>query len=297
MSHPFLKWAGGKRQLLPIIQKYYPFDNGYTKYVEPFIGGGAVLFDILDKYDIKEAYISDINQNLINTYQVIQKHVKLLIKELNVLESNYFNMSIDKKKQCYYDCRTSYNNEKTILSCNLKDRVQQAARMIFLNKTCFNGLYRVNSKGEFNVPWGKSLNPTICDKDNLLEVAKKLKTVQIFCCTYNNMLKHIDDRTFVFMDPPYRPLNTSSNFNSYSSNSFDDQEQTKLAEFARQIDKIGGKFIVCNSDPHNVDISDDFFDDLYHEFDVNRIPATRMINSKASARGAINELLITNIKP
>ena len=297
MSHPFLKWAGGKRQLLPTIQKYYPFDNGYTKYVEPFIGGGAVFFDILNKYNIHEVYISDINQNLINTYRVIQKHVDALIKELKTLEKNYSEMDVIHKKQYYYNCRLDYNSKQNILSCKKNDRIHHAARMIFLNKTCFNGLYRVNSKGEFNVPWGKALNPTICDENNLRLVAKKLQNVKIFCCSYNHMLKYIDEHTFVFMDPPYRPLNASSNFNAYSNNSFDDQEQIKLAEFAKKIDKLGGKFMVCNSDPHNVDVTDNFFDDLYQGFDVYRIPATRMINSKASARGSINELLITNIKP
>jgi DNA adenine methylase len=294
MCHPFLKWAGGKRQLLPTIKTHYPFDSGYTKYVEPFIGGGAVLFDVLETQPVEEIYISDINENLINTYIVIKKYVDDLIKELKVLAKDYSNMDIPNKQQFFINRRIDYNNTKNVLKANKYIQVRQAARMIFLNRTCFNGLYRVNSKGEFNVSFGKYENPMICDEHNLRRVSSKLANVNIKCCSYQDSLKVIDDKTFVFIDPPYRPLTTSSNFNSYNKDSFGDDEQIHLAEFVRKIDKIGAKFIVCNSDPHNVDPSDDFFDDLYKGFNITRIPATRMINSKASARGHINELLITN---
>jgi DNA adenine methylase len=166
--------------------------------------------------------------------------------------------------------------------------------MIFLNKTCFNGLYRVNRDGEFNVSFGKYINPVICDEENLREISKKLKNVSIHCCSYKDMIKYIDEKTFVFIDPPYRALNKTSSFNSYASDVFDDESQKELAKYVKKINKLGAKFVLCNSDPHNIDPSDDFFDDLYKEFTINRIAATRMINSKASARGAINELLITN---
>lgn len=292
---PFLKWAGGKRQLIPVIKQYYPFDNGIEKYVEPFVGGGAILFDVLEKYNIKEVYISDVNEKLINTYIVIQKHCDLLIKELKVLAHEYTTQDIINKKQYFLNKRIEFNRIKNILSKDKRTQIRQAAYMIFLNKTCFNGLYRENSDGDFNVPFGQYVNPVICDEENLKAVSKKLQAVTIKCCTYSDMLKHIDDKTFVFMDPPYRPLNKTASFNSYSKTKFNDNDQKALSTFVKTIDAIGAKFIVCNSDPHNIDPTDDFFDNLYSGFKIQRIPATRMINSKATSRGVINELLITNI--
>lgn len=296
MAHPFLKWAGGKRQLLPIIKKYYPFEDGYNKYIEPFVGGGAVLFDILDTYNIKEIYISDVNEDLINAYIVIQKHVDLLIKELTAISKNYSLIDIVNKKQYFLTCRSEYNNIQNVLSQQQSIKIRKAALLIFLNRTCFNGLYRVNSKGEYNVSFG-NYKKFEFDEDNIKDASKKLQNVKIACCSYNDMLKHIDNKTFVFMDPPYRPLTQSASFNAYNKDVFKDQEQKELAEFAKTIDKLGAKFIVCNSDPHNVDPTDDFFDELYKDFDVYRVSANRMINSKGSSRGSINELLITNYKP
>jgi DNA adenine methylase len=295
MCSPFLKWAGGKRQLIPIIEKIYPFDDNYTRYVEPFIGGGAVLFDILSNHNVKEIYISDINEKLVNTYIIIQKHCNLLINELTRLANEYTSQSVENKKKYFLARRDNFNDVRDVLSKSKKVRIEQAALMIFLNKTCFNGLYRVNSEGKFNVSFGEYKNPIICDADNLRSVSNKLKDVNIFCCSYQNMKKYIDEHTFVFLDPPYRPLNKTANFNSYSNTGFNDNDQIKLAEFAEYIDNVGGKFIVCNSDPHNVDVNDDFFDNLYANFTIHRVAATRMINSKASKRGTINELLITNI--
>lgn len=292
---PFLKWAGGKRQLISTIKAYYPFSKGYTKYVEPFIGGGAVLFDILSRYDIKEIYISDINDSLINTYMIIRDECPKLIEELKKLEREYKLNDIANQKQYFLNRRSDFNGLTNILSRKKHDRIRKAAYMIFLNKTCFNGLYRVNSDGKFNVSFGKYTNPIICDEENLKNISAKLQNVNIFCCNYSTMKDKIDENTFVFLDPPYRPLNKTSSFNSYASNVFDDESQIQLSEFVKEIDKIGAKFVLCNSDPHNVDPSDNFFDDLYKLYTIRRIPATRMINSKASARGAINELLITNI--
>ena len=294
MIHPFLKWAGGKRQLLPIISKYYPFDT-CTKYVEPFVGGGAVLFDILNKFDIKEVFISDINANLINAYQVIRDYPNELISVLKKLDRDYKVDDIVNKKQNYLNRRADYNSHKNILSAHKYTRIRNAAYMIFLNKTCFNGLYRVNSKGEFNVPFGKIANPTICDEENIKALSLKLKHVKIKHGPYDTWVNEIDDKTFVFLDPPYRPLNTTSSFNAYAKAGFGDEEQIKLAEFVHAIHKAEAKFVLCNSDPHNTNPADDFFDDLYANYHVYRIPATRMINSKASSRGSINELLITNI--
>ena len=295
MCSPFLKWAGGKRQLIPIIEKLYPFDEHCTKYVEPFVGGGAILFDILSKQNVKEIYISDINEKLINTYIVVQKHCGLLIDELTRLSNEYFAKPTEERKSYFLDRRNDFNNVKDILSKDKKTRIKQAALMIFLNKTCFNGLYRVNSEGKFNVSFGEYKNPLICDAENLKFVSKKLKNVKIICCSYQNINKYIDKHTFVFLDPPYRPLNKTASFNSYNKTGFNDSDQIELAKFVKQIDAVGAKFIVCNSDPHNVDEQDNFFDELYSDFTIHRVSATRMINSKASNRGSITELLITNI--
>ena len=199
------------------------------------------------------------------------------------------------RKQNFLNHRDDFNGLTNILTRGKYSQIRKAAYFIFLNKTCFNGLYRVNSDGKFNVSFGKYSNPIICDEDNLRNISKKLKNVKIICCPYSDMLDKINEKTFVFLDPPYRPLNKTSSFNSYAKDSFDDAAQVELAEFVNEINEAGAKFVLCNSDPHNTDPSDNFFDDLYKNYTIRRIPATRMINSKASARGAINELLITNI--
>ena len=162
MCSPFLKWAGGKRQLIPIIEKMYPFDDSYTRYVEPFIGGGAVLFDILSNHNVKEIYISDINEKLVNTYIIIQKHCNLLINELTRLANEYTSQSVENKKKYFLARRENFNDVRDVLSKSKKVRIEQAALMIFLNKTCFNGLYRVNSEGKFNVSFGEYKNPMSC---------------------------------------------------------------------------------------------------------------------------------------
>lgn len=292
--HPFLKWAGGKRQLLPIISQYYPFDT-CTKYVEPFVGGGAVLFDVLLNYNIQEIYISDINAHLINAYQVIKLYPTELITELKKLNKTYNTKDIVKKKQYYLNCRHKFNQQENVLTARKKTRVLNAAYMIFLNKTCFNGLYRVNSKGEFNVPFGKFENPMICDEENIQTISQKLQNVSIKYGPYTTWEKEIDEHTFVFLDPPYRPLNKTSSFNAYAKDTFGDKEQKELAEFIKTIHTAGAKFVLCNSDPHNTNPNDDFFDELYKDYHIHRVPASRMINSQAKGRGKITELLITNI--
>lgn len=296
MVYPFIKWAGGKRQLLPIIKKYYPFEQGITKYVEPFLGGGAVLFDVLNNFDIDEVYVNDVNPDLVNTYLVIRNHPKKLIKALENMDKMYKTLASDESRKNYYEIqRITFNCLKNVLSLPMASRIEKAAIFLFLNKTCFNGLYRVNSAGKFNVPFGCYKNPTICDKENILAASKKLKKVKIKCGSYNKLLNVIDENTFVFLDPPYRALNKTSSFNAYAKDSFGDKEQKELSEFIKKIDKAGALFVLCNSDPHNADPNDNFFDDMYADFTINRIPATRMINSDASKRGSINELLITNI--
>ncbi|ASG28504.1 DNA adenine methylase [Fusobacterium polymorphum] len=292
---PFIKWVGGKGQLLPEINKLYPIELGKTinKYAEIFIGGGAVLFDILSKYRLDEVYISDKNLELINTYKSIRDNVDILIKSLKEMEEQYISLNNENRKIYYYKKRQEYNSLKINIEEN---NIEKASLFIFLNKTCFNGLYRVNKKGEFNVPMGAYKNPKICDKENLKNVSMALKNVKIIYADYRESESFIDEKTFVYIDPPYRPLNTSSSFTSYTENDFSDKEQRELAEYINVLNKKGAKIVISNSDPKNNDIDDNFFDELYKNYNINRVKATRMLNSNASLRGAINELLITNYK-
>lgn len=291
-ARPFLKWAGGKSQLLDEIRQYYPpeLGKGVNKYAEPFIGGGAVLFDVLNNYDIDEVYISDSNTALINVYTVLQKSAEGLIALLEEYEEEFLPLGNEQRKTMYYEKRSRYN---TLKRSGIQN-AELAALFIFLNRTCFNGLYRVNSKGEYNVPMGAYRMPTICDEENLRNAAKALQNVIIRCADYRQSEAFIDDHTFVYFDPPYRPLSASANFTAYTENDFDDKCQTELACFIRKLSDAGAYIVASNSDPKNTNINDDFFDVLYEGMEINRIHATRMINSNASARGKISELLICN---
>ena len=292
---PFIKWVGGKGQLLSEINKLYPVELGknINKYAEIFLGGGAVLFDILSKYKLDEVYISDKNLELINTYKSIRDNVDILIKSLKEMEEQYIPLNNEDRKIYYYEKREEYNSLKINSEMN---NIEKAILFIFLNKTCFNGLYRVNKKGKFNVPMGAYKKPKICDEENLKNVSLTLRNVKIVYADYKESEKFIDDKTFVYIDPPYRPLNITSSFTSYTENDFNDKEQIELAEYINVLNKKGAKIVISNSDPKNNDIDDNFFDELYDNYNINRVKATRMLNSNASLRGAINELLITNYK-
>jgi DNA adenine methylase len=289
---PFLKWAGGKSQILDNIRSKYPVGLGTTinKYAEPFVGGGAVLFDILGRYDMKEVYISDINRELINTYISIRDCIGELINSLKDLEQQYIVADDDVRKEIYYAARDRFNFLKSMGI----ESVELSTLFIFLNRTCFNGLYRVNSHGAFNVPQGSYKNPNICDERNLLAVSEKLQSVTIICADYKQSKKFIDKKTFAYFDPPYRPLTITANFNSYAENGFGDKEQTELARFIDELSKKGAFVVASNSDPKNINTDDDFFDTLYNKHTISRIDANRMINSSASGRGKISELLITS---
>lgn len=292
-AKPFVKWAGGKTQLLKEIEYYYPFDNEkITKYAEPFVGGGAVLFDILNKYDLKEIYISDTNVELMNTYRIIKENIDLLIDKLYLMENEYISLDENNRKTYYNDKRNYFNNLK--INENLETNIEKAALMIFLNKTCFNGLFRVNKKGLFNVPMGSYKNPLICDENNLRAVSQKLQKVNIVCGDYKESANFIDENTFVYFDPPYRPITNTSSFTAYTENEFNDEQQVELANFVNEMHKKGAKIIISNSDPKNVNENDDFFDNIYSAHNIKRVEATRMINSNSKARGKIKELLISN---
>jgi len=289
---PFLKWVGGKGQLINEIEKFLPVDGEkvLTKYAEPMVGGGALLFSILSKYNFEVLYISDINAELINSYIVVRDNIDLLVEKLTEMQAVFLPMNENGRKYFYYNARDKFN----ALQLSKETAVEKAALFIFLNKTCFNGLYRVNKKGQFNVPMGAYKNPTICDENNLRNISNALRNVEIVCGDYTLSESFIDDNTFVYIDPPYRPISETSAFTSYNSDSFDDNEQIRLSQYIERIDKVGAKVVLSNSDPKNVNPDDMFFDDLYKAFKIHRVEASRAINSKAEKRGKISELLIHN---
>ncbi len=248
-AKPFLKWAGGKAQILDNIRMKYPVGLGktVTKYAEPFVGGGAVLFDILSNYNISEVYIGDINRELMLTYQTVRDDVDSLISSLQSLEEEYLSADETKRKELYYQNRNKFNE----LKLEQSEAIELTALFIFLNRTCFNGLYRVNAKGGFNVPQGSYKNPSICDAENLLAVSKVLQGVKIVCGDYKMSASFIDENTFAYFDPPYRPLSASSSFTSYAKDGFGDKEQIELAQFIDKLSESGAFVVASNSDPKN----------------------------------------------
>lgn len=291
---PFVKWAGGKGQLLSELRKFYPEGLGETikKYAEPFVGGGAVLFDLLSSYDFKKVYISDVNAELINTYCVIRDEAENLIELLLKYEKEYIPLDDSLRKSYYYAKRRRFNDLKGNGAGSIGSEC--AALFIFLNRTCYNGLYRVNRKGLFNVPVGSYKKPTICDPANLLNISYALKNIEIVCGDYKKSFDFIDNTTFVYFDPPYRPLSPTSSFTSYTGDGFDDLAQRNLAEYVSLLTKVGAKVMVSNSDPKNQDPEDNFFEEMYRGFRIKQIKASRSINSNSKGRGKINELLICN---
>ncbi len=271
---PFIKWVGGKRQLLKqfLELKLYPpekFNIETGKYFEPFVGGGAVFFDLLPE----QATLSDLNKELIITYNVIKNDVEKLIKSLKKHKTN---------KEYFLKVRAQNPNK-------LGD-VEVASRFIFLNRTCFNGLYRVNSKGEFNVPFGKYTNPLICDEENLRKASKSLQEVKIKHQDYKEVLKTAKRGDFVYFDPPYYPINKTSSFTSYTAKSFLEKEQIELRDTFLELNKRGCFVMLSNSDTP-------FINKIYSGFKgvrITKIEASRLVNSKSSGRGKITEVLITN---
>lgn len=295
MAKPFLKWAGGKTQLIDSIQKSIPanFQNEQFTYIEPFVGSGAVFFWMLENYpNMKSAVLNDINEDLINCYKSIKNDVNELIAILKKWESEYhaFQEDIDSRKEYYYLKRTQFNTRESSL-------VTQGALFIFLNRTCFNGLYRVNKSNGYNVPIGSYKKPQICNEENLLSVSKALQNVTLLSGDYEETLQHATsetNRTIFYLDPPYKPLSETSSFNSYAKGEFNDSEQVRLKDFCHTINDKGFKWILSNSDMKNTNPENNFFDDLYEKFKIQRVYARRNINSNPNSRGKITELLISN---
>ena len=292
---PFIKWAGGKGQLLEQLSALLPKDFAERKdvvYVEPFVGGGAMLFHMLATYpNIKKAIINDLNSDLITTYKVIKERPEELVAMLRVMQGEYRSCKNEAERKEYYLAkRERYNSREA-------KYVEVAALFIFINRTCFNGLYRVNSKGKYNVPFGKAKNPLICDEETIMMDSRLLQRVEILNGDFAEVEKCVERAgAFFYFDPPYRPLTQTASFTAYSKDGFGDDQQKRLAEFCRRLDASGHQWLLSNSDPHNFNPDDMFFEEIYKGFDINRVSASRMINSKASGRGKITELAIRNYK-
>lgn len=293
LAKPFIKWVGGKSQLLDKIREKYP--SKIEKYCEPFVGGGAVLFDVINKFHPREILINDINKELINTYLQLKNNCPEIIQRLYDIQRIYKSHTVEENKILFYEKRNRYNELKLNRNENKDENLEKAVLFIFLNKTCFNGLYRVNSKGLFNVPFNNAKSPLLCDEQNLRNCSLLIQNVEMKAGDYKECKSFIDDKTFVYIDPPYRPLTQTATFTSYSENGFSEKEQIELRNFIIEISSKGAMVLASNSDPRNINASDNFFDKLYSKFEIERVSASRMINSNAKKRGAINELLISNI--
>lgn len=298
-AKPFLKWAGGKGQLLDTFQNFYPAElraGEIENYYEPFVGGGAVFFDIAQRFNIGSAFLYDNNQDLILTYLTIQKNVDGLIDCMERYKNQYLKRDEIKRTEFYYKIREKFNALQPEINYNRfsKKWIERAAQIIFLNRTCFNGLFRFNSKGEFNVPEGRYKNPRILNEENLRKVSELLAIAEIKRVDFRELQKKVKGRSFIYYDPPYRPLNQTSSFTAYSREAFGDPEQKALAALFLKLDKKGALQMLSNSDPKNHNPEDNFFDDLYQGFPIVRVPARRNINSNAAKRTPINEIIVTN---
>ncbi len=273
---PFVKWAGGKRQLLPVITSHIP--SKFERYFEPFLGGGAVFFSLVSKEKkAKKWFISDLNSDLALSYVTIRDRVKELVLSLENHAANY-----SKNQSSYY---------YKIREANPKNEIDRVSRLMFLNKTCFNGLYRVNSKGKFNVPVGRYVNPNIVNKENLFEVSRVLqsKDISIKCQDFEDALKGIGHEDFVYLDPPYQPVSTTASFTSYTDSNFDFSDQERLYAKFKALDKKGAKVLLSNSRSNEIiELFDEFSDGIIE------INANRFINSVSQKRTGHTELLIKN---
>jgi DNA adenine methylase len=291
-AKPFLKWAGGKGQLIASIQDSLPEDFSEKKelcYIEPFAGSGAILFWVLENFaHVKKAIINDINSDLTDAYRIVKENPEELIRLLKDLQQEYYRLKTkNDRKSLYLEKRKEYNLRSS-------NKIISSGLLIFLNRTCYNGLYRVNSRNEFNVPFGDYSNPGICDADTIRSCSELLQRVTILNDDFSATLKYADENTFYYFDPPYKPLSRTSSFISYSTGNFGDREQKRLAAFCKKLHGNKSKWLLSNSDPKNTKSDESFFDNLYKGFHIKRVKARRNINSVSSKRGHINELLISN---
>lgn len=292
-AKPFIKWVGGKGQLLEQLENLLPADFWKWRdatYIEPFVGGGAMLFHMLQRHpNIRHAVINDINHDLVVCYQTVRDNVEELIPSVRDIEQRYLAQpDMDAKREMFMEIRSRYNKKDL-------DPIENTTLFFFLNRTCFNGLYRVNKKGEFNVPCGKYLTPQICDEATLRTDSELLKRVEILEGDFAQTLDHtLGTPTLFYFDPPYRPLSDTSSFNDYTKEAFNDDSQVRLKEFCDKVNDAGYLFMLSNSDCKGKDEKDNFFDILYEAYHINRVMASRNVNANGAKRGKITEILVHN---
>ena len=291
-AKPFIKWVGGKSQLIEQLDALLPADFGNWEdatYIEPFAGGGAMLFYMLQRYpNIHHAVINDVNQDLTTCYCTVRDYPEELINSLNIIEREYIALPNDEERRSFFmEVRGRYN-EKNL------DPIENTTLFIFLNRTCFNGLYRVNKRGLFNVPFGKYKNPTICDPLTIRKDSELLQRVEILTGDFEKTFESAQGNTLFYFDPPYRPLSDTSSFNDYTKDSFNDDSQVRLKEYCDRINQAGYKFMLSNSDCKGKNEADNFFDVLYGNYEIERVIASRSVNSNPQKRGKLTEILVHN---
>ena len=291
-AKPFVKWVGGKGQLIEQLEALLPADFDRWEnvtYIEPFVGGGAMLFYMLQTHpNIKSAVINDINEDLTTCYKVVRDFPDSLVTSLKQIQKEYHSLqSDDSRKEYYLRMRDEYNTKAL-------DSIRNTTLFFFLNRTCFNGLYRVNKSGLFNVPFGKYETPMICDPNTIYADSVLLQNVEICTGDYQQTLSKAKGTTLFYFDPPYRPLSNTSSFNDYTKDAFNDLAQARLKEFCDQIMQAGYTFMLSNSDCFNTPLRDRFFEDLYLEYVIDRVLASRSVNANPAKRGKLQEILVHN---
>lgn len=289
---PFIKWVGGKSQLIEQLEALLPADfaaRADVTYIEPFVGGGAMLFYMLQRFpNIKQAIINDINPDLTQCYTVIKERPEALIQALREVQDAYYALHTEEQRREFYLQQRDRFNTKAL------DAIGNSTLFLFLNRTCFNGLYRVNKSGAFNVPFGKYTAPTICDPATIYADSEVLQRVEIMTGDFEQTISKISGNTFFYLDPPYRPLSNTSSFNSYAKEDFNDASQIRLKLFCDKLRESGADFMLSNSDCSGTDHKDRFFDDLYADYNIERVWAKRNVNAIATKRGKITEIVVNN---
>ena len=291
-AKPFVKWVGGKGQLIEQLEALLPADfdtRENVTYIEPFVGGGAMLFYMLQTHpNIKSAVINDINTDLITCYRVVRDNPDALVSSLSKIQAEYYSLpSEEQRKEMFLQMRDRYNTKAL-------DDIENSTLFFYLNRTCFNGLYRVNKSNKFNVPFGKYSSPTICDASTIYADSELLQNVTILNADFEETLNHATGNTLFYFDPPYRPLSDTSSFNDYTKEAFNDDAQRSLKLFCDRVHEHGYSFMLSNSDCLGKNEQDRFFDDLYADYSIDRVWASRSINSVASKRGKLTEILVHN---
>lgn len=286
-AKPFVKWVGGKTQLIDQLEALLPADFDQWEnvtYIEPFVGGGAMLFHMLQNHpNIKSAVINDINSDLTTCYSAVKEQPAKLVEALKYIQAEYYALKTEEaRKEFFLQMRSEFNTKSL-------DPIHNTTLFFFLNRTCFNGLYRVNKSGLFNVPFGKYETPTICDPVTIYADSELLQRVEIMTGDYQQTLTRAKENTLFYFDPPYRPLSNTSSFNDYAKEAFNDIAQKRLKAFCDQVSDAGYKFMLSNSD-----CKDMFFDALYLQYEIERVWASRSVNANPEKRGKLTEILVHN---